>query len=587
MLSALQLLSETEQKSFFHEALERGSRAAERIGAIEQDVAVGPTIVRFIFAGEELRSALLPALGHLGVDRVDVPDLTVHVWESERSGIDLPPAPCPAEGFSDRGEIWTMPSRRVRSAFQWSECSLSMIDLDDRVGLYWVRSAEALPYWTLAAPFRGLLNWWMEANGGQLLHAAAIGSGEQGVLITGKGGTGKSTTALASLQQGLLFLGDDYVIVTSGERPTVWSLYCTAKIDEASMERFEAFSPRLRRFGDDQKAVISLDPGHPSLARSLELKAILTPCFTNRAQTSLAVCPRGAMRDAALFTTLCQLPHVGQQTSDFIDGLLDRLPAYSLRLGSEIDAVPDTIAALLQSHSEMPLPTENRPPMPLLSVVIPVHNGARFLAEAVESVVTQNYAPLDIIVVDDGSLDEIDAAVASLPVDVRFFKQLQAGPAAARNRGILNAAGDFVAFLDVDDLWPSNTLRPSMECLLADETIDVVIGRGQLMIRNAVMGEWQETGDPEHSFPHSIPAALFRRAVFRTVGLFDEKLRFGEDTDWFLRADDAGGRVERVTRTTLLVRRHDANMTLGKSGVELVPLRLFKNVLERRRARSD
>jgi GT2 family glycosyltransferase len=406
------------------------------------------------------------------------------------------------------------------------------------------------------------------------------------VLITVKGGTGKSTTALTSLQAGLRYVGDDYVIVRNGDPPVVWSLYRTAKIDEASMPQFSVLNPQLGRSGTEEKAVITLDTANgASLARSLRLRAVLTPEFGTGAGTEIEPASRQKVRDAALFTTLLQLPHVGQRTLEFIDDLLDRLPTFVVRLGREREAVPVALGNLLRREvHKVAMPSiRGRARLPLVSVVIPVHNGARFLGEAIESVLAQDYPALDIIIVDDGSLDDIGAAVAALPVDVRFLKQLNAGPAAARNRGVINAAADFVAFLDVDDLWTEGALRSGIETLLADRSLDVVKGRGQLLIQQADTGAWHEDEDPTESFPYWIGSAVYRREAFRTIGLFDEKLRFGEDSDWFLRAKDRGARVEHVERTTLLVRRHDANMTHGKSGTELVPLRLFKNVLDRRR----
>ena len=88
-----------------------------------------------------------------------------------------------------------------------------LLDLARRIGLFWVRDQAELPYWTASAPFRTLLHWWMEANGCQLLHAAAVGHQDGALLITGKGGVGKSTTALTCLEAGMQLISDDYLVV--------------------------------------------------------------------------------------------------------------------------------------------------------------------------------------------------------------------------------------------------------------------------------------------------------------------------------------------------------------------------------------
>lgn len=223
---------------------------------------------------------------------------------------------------------------------------------------------------------------------------------------------------------------------------------------------------------------------------------------------------------------------------------------------------------------------------PLVSVVIPSHNGAKFIPEAIDSVVRQGYSELQLILVDDGSSDETDAVVARLPIEVRYLKNARkSGPAEARNRGIREALGDYVAFLDVDDLWPAQNLHRLVDHLLARPELDVVHGYGHLMVLDPASGRYEFRGNPRESFPFYIGAGLYRRRVFESVGLFDAALEFAEDTDWYNRAEEQGRPIERLEEVTLFVRRHAANMTAGKSPVELNVLRAFKLALDRKRAR--
>ncbi|HKV36457.1 MAG TPA: glycosyltransferase family A protein, partial [Pyrinomonadaceae bacterium] len=113
----------------------------------------------------------------------------------------------------------------------------------------------------------------------------------------------------------------------------------------------------------------------------------------------------------------------------------------------------------------------------LVSVIIPVFNGERFLREAVQSVLDQGDSSVEIIVVDDGSTDGTETVARSLPV--RYLHQTNQGPAAARNRGIEHAQGSLLAFADADDLWPVNKLELQLPCLLRDPKIDIVLGRIQ------------------------------------------------------------------------------------------------------------
>jgi len=206
------------------------------------------------------------------------------------------------------------------------------------------------------------------------------------------------------------------------------------------------------------------------------------------------------------------------------------------------------------------------------------------LKDAIACVLSQNYPAIEIIVVDDGSKDNIDEAVASLPVEVRYFKQENAGAAAARNRGIKDASGDMIAFLDVDDLWPENNLHVLVERLRQDSGLSVVHGHGQLMEFDTGSKRYEYVGNPEESFPYYIGAGLYRRQAFERVGLFDVELKFGEDTDWFNRAQHLKIGLLRLPEVTLLVRRHGQNMTNGKSLTELNTLRVFKKQLDRKRS---
>ena len=119
---------------------------------------------------------------------------------------------------------------------------------------------------------------------------------------------------------------------------------------------------------------------------------------------------------------------------------------------------------------------------PLLSVIIPAYNGEAFLAEAVESIHRQNYEPLEIIIVDDGSTDDTARIAAGFQDDVRYIHQTHHGrPAAGRNRGVKESAGKIIGFLDQDDLWPANKLALQIPHLLGESSLGVILGHTQML----------------------------------------------------------------------------------------------------------
>lgn len=219
----------------------------------------------------------------------------------------------------------------------------------------------------------------------------------------------------------------------------------------------------------------------------------------------------------------------------------------------------------------------------LVSVIIPVHNGASFLTETIENVLAQNYQPLEIIVVDDGSTDATADIAATYPNEVRYVYQPNAGPSAARNRGIELAQGHLIAFLDVDDLWSDNKLDLQTAYLRANPTVEVVQG----LIQNMQLSESSSLDRLRFelmSAPYryiNIGSALYRKLVFDKVGLFDETLTDNEDTDWFIRAWENGVSKVVLDEVTLFYRQHTSNMSHSQAPINYGLTKLIKKHLDR------
>jgi GT2 family glycosyltransferase len=586
-------LSEDEQLAFFSSMLAATRTAQARQAEISRCIVVAGIRIRLRFCGAALHDCLIGALSHLIVHDDGPVDASFNIWDSATTHVGVPDPPSPREHLTDRGDIWGMESERILSAFHWWECSVVLMDVQSLEGIYWIDDADALPYWSKASPLRTLLHWTMRRFDRQLLHAAVIGTEHGGVVITGSGGSGKSTTALTCLEAGLTYLGDDYVVIALDPVPTAYSLYCTAKLNDAQAARFPELLPlvqpktEIQGYTEPEKTVFRLHPERADNIRdSIALRAILAAGISDQDETTFAAADLYATQRSAAFTTLAHLPRAGKGSLDFIDRLCRTLPRFELRLGRELPAIPEAIRRFLADASQKGIVEPTVPAAtPLISVIIPVFNGARFLPSAVQSVLAQDYPSLDIIVIDDGSTEDIAAAVRSLPVEIRLFHQENKGPAAARNRGIREATGELLAFLDVDDEWTTGNLR-HMSTVLAKNRRDVVIGHSQL-VREAADGRGQVfIGSPLETFPWSIEAALFRREAFAQIGLFDETLRFGEDADWFNRAEEAALAIERLPNICVFVRRHAGNMTHGKDLVELNTVRVLKKSLDRRRGRE-
>jgi glycosyltransferase involved in cell wall biosynthesis len=182
----------------------------------------------------------------------------------------------------------------------------------------------------------------------------------------------------------------------------------------------------------------------------------------------------------------------------------------------------------------------------LVSVVIPTFNCADFLVEAIRSVLVQTYEDYEIIVVDDGSTDHTEAALEQFGNRVSYIGQAPGGPSVARNRGILEARGELIAFLDADDLWRPTKLSRQVEYLnhhpeAALVYTDFTRGPHPGSNNDSRLRAYKprDPADPFHALLEenfiATPTVVVRREALARSGLFDPTLKGSEDFDLWLR----------------------------------------------------
>lgn len=220
-------------------------------------------------------------------------------------------------------------------------------------------------------------------------------------------------------------------------------------------------------------------------------------------------------------------------------------------------------------------------PIPTVSVVIPCYNAERYIVATIESVLAQQHPGIEIIVVDDGSSDRSVALVRDTYPDVRVVQQANQGVAAARNNGIAHATGEWIAFVDADDIWLPGKLAAQFEQLAANPdcrmnycawqvwpsdapqpTPDYL---AELELRAGDRTRWD--GPSGWVYPDLLldcvvwtSTVLAQRALFDEVGNFDTTLRLGEDYDLWLRLSRVTP-ILRVARPYALYRIHPASIT--------------------------
>jgi glycosyltransferase involved in cell wall biosynthesis len=202
---------------------------------------------------------------------------------------------------------------------------------------------------------------------------------------------------------------------------------------------------------------------------------------------------------------------------------------------------------------------------PIVSVVLPTYNRAGFLPDAIQSVLDQSFEKWELLVVDDGSTDETSIVVQGFrDPRLRYLYQENAGVGAARNNGIAEARGEFVAFLDSDDFWLPQKLGRQVEVLVQNPQAGLV-GGGCVFVDEAKQPIGRPSICPERisgeafeiytALPGSGSNAMIRRSVCEVVGVFDPSLRRAQDREYWLRISRAF-EVHGVPEPTVAIRIH-------------------------------
>jgi len=376
-------------RATFAAALKAGGQTtAERLGGWDvRSYGLAGRPFRIGFASPRLAAAWTPALEHLET----FPDsrehqshsadsssgdcgkiFTIWVWETAAAGIAPPRPPAGLEPLGRRGEYGPGEEAAPGLHYQHESGILSLLSDDASCGLCWVRDAGNLPGWEAAAPFRPLLHSWARSWGGHFLHAAAVGraSADRAVLLVGRGGSGKSSSALACLRAGWDYLGDDYVLVTLRPEPRVHCVYQSAKVVLAFLRSaFSEWEPLIQSVinhsvnksagqsnhdGNSGKAILWAGrTGAGRICPSLPLAALVQPVVKSISQPRLGPLRPSEGLLALGPSTLFQLPWARAEGLRFCSEIARVLPAFRLELGGGpalVPAILETLFTAQRSH---------------------------------------------------------------------------------------------------------------------------------------------------------------------------------------------------------------------------------------------
>ncbi len=221
--------------------------------------------------------------------------------------------------------------------------------------------------------------------------------------------------------------------------------------------------------------------------------------------------------------------------------------------------------AKVRRKSEENIPASR---VPLVSVVIPTYNYAEYLPQAIESVLNQTFLDFEIVVVDDGSTDDTPSVVRQFGDRIRYVRQENRGNACARNRGMAEARGQWLCFLDADDLWEPRKLELQLNHMLRNN-VKVSCAKGRRFYESG--GSEDFPPDPTDAnlwtrlvasqpFTSSHSGLMLHRSCFEEIGCFDESLKLSVDWDLFIRLANRY-RIRTMSEPLVYHRKHSTNTT--------------------------
>jgi glycosyltransferase involved in cell wall biosynthesis len=225
---------------------------------------------------------------------------------------------------------------------------------------------------------------------------------------------------------------------------------------------------------------------------------------------------------------------------------------------------------------------------PLVSVIMPVFDGEAFLAEAIDSILSQSYRAFELIVVNDGSTDgsaDIVEGFLSGSGKVRCVCQENAGVSAARNRGIEACSGDLIAFLDQDDRWYENALKTHVTFHEQHPEVGYTLAQQVCFLDGMTEPPgWFRLQKLDVPHPGYLPGTLVvKRSLFDQIGLFDIRYPISSDADWFARARDSKAPMSILPETLLQRRIHAGNQSRHSRKIQGELTQLLHASIQRKR----
>ncbi len=331
--------------------------SAAQTGVIERRYTIAGRSVLMRFSGAAMLDRIGAAFAHLETVAalpIDAqPVLRINIWDSVSTGAEAPPVLGGELAGDSSGPIYYFEEDGVQAIARWN--TLSVYDSVAGEAWYWAPDAAEMLSWDWASPMRMILHWWLGRDGILQVHGGAVGVPTGGVLVVGRGGSGKSTTTLSCLNgavnTGLQYAGDDFVAIATQPAPYVHSLYGSGKLESHHLERFPNLLAAVANpiQGPNDKAVVYAERYLPGVSTAgFPLLAVVVPRVAGVRDTRVVPASKGAALAALAPSTLFQLHPPHPDALAGMASLVRQVPCFTLELGTDLEQISTSIVGLLE-----------------------------------------------------------------------------------------------------------------------------------------------------------------------------------------------------------------------------------------------
>jgi len=295
---------------------------------------IGPFVLSLIFASPSLKEKITPAFNHLKLNQNPTADLTVYLWDTTEQKLPtLDWHSINRNGYHGHYED------SIYFHYFDDINALSVLNAKKNKAHYIVRNVQKLPWWVSGSPLQVILHAWLREKGLQLTHTAAVANEQGAVLLTGKGGSGKSTATLSCLTEGLYYLSEDYCILAPGKSPQVFSLYQSAKWTSHTRKLFPHYDQFIANpdTANKEKALIYYQDIFPlQIKTSAPIRAIVSLKIEDTHLPVLEKQDLPSSLKSLIMSTLIQLPFSHCRTISLLKDVTAQIPCYQLTLGKDL-----------------------------------------------------------------------------------------------------------------------------------------------------------------------------------------------------------------------------------------------------------